>query len=204
MHLDTWVLIAVWQLLLASWVGAGHLWWRGRAARAEVTKMAEQCSAAEAALESGKKALASESKGAWQDHLRERVKVLKAAAPAADSPLARTNAAHLAVLEHEIRGASGELVLDVATSPAAPDGAAEAEHAAELETLRKENEALKSTIADAGRAHAQTTSDRERELKSLVQQFTHDSREMLGCIQKLEAENTELRQQLRQLSKDAA
>jgi hypothetical protein len=205
MHLDTWILIAAWQLLLASWVGAGYLWWRGRAARAEVAKMAEQCTAAEAALEAGKKALANEkSKNAWQDHLRERVKTLKAMLPAADSPEAHTNAAHVAVLEHEIGGGTGQLLLNVGAAPGAPDDAPVAQNAAEIDALRKENEALKSSIADVGRVHAQSTSDRERELKGLVQQFTHDSREMLGCIQKLEAENTDLRQQLRQLSKDAA
>jgi len=205
MHLDTWILIAAWQLLLASWVGAGYLWWRGRAARAEVAKMTEQCAAAEAALGAGKKALSNEkSKGAWQDHLRERVKALKAATPAADTPEARTNAAHVAVLEHEIGGGTGELALSVGGAPGVADDAPEAQQAAELEALKKENETLQATIADTGRVHAQSTSDRERELKGLVQQFTHDSREMLGCIQKLEAENTDLRQQLRQLSKDAA
>jgi hypothetical protein len=203
MHLDTWILIAAWQLLLASWVGAGYLWWRGRAARAEVAKMAEQCAAAEAALEAGKKILANEkSKNAWQDHLRDRVKALKTLTHAEESFEARASKLHIAILEHEIGGGTGELILDLGTHGA--DDGAMAQQAQELETLRKENETLKTSLADAGRVHAQTTSERERELKGLVQQFTHDSREMLGCIQKLEAENTDLRQQLRQLSKDAA
>jgi hypothetical protein len=45
---------------------------------------------------------------------------------------------------------------------------------------------------------------RERELKSLVQQFTRDSREMLSCIQSLESENRDLRANLSGKAKSAA
>ncbi len=38
--------------------------------------------------------------------------------------------------------------------------------------------------------------ERAEELKTLLQQFTKDSREMMACIQSLEAENAQLREQL--------
>ena len=38
--------------------------------------------------------------------------------------------------------------------------------------------------------------DQSAELKSLLQQFTNDSREMMACIQQLESENAELKRQL--------
>ncbi len=45
-------------------------------------------------------------------------------------------------------------------------------------------------------ASEQQNSDHAEELKALLQQFTHDSREMMSCIQTLEAENAELRELL--------
>ena len=38
--------------------------------------------------------------------------------------------------------------------------------------------------------------ERTEELKTLLQQFTRDSREMMACIQTLEAENAQLRELL--------
>ncbi len=45
-------------------------------------------------------------------------------------------------------------------------------------------------------ASEQESNDHADELKALLQQFTHDSREMMACIQTLEAENAELRELL--------
>lgn len=70
-------------------------------------------------------------------------------------------------------------------------GAAAAEgDSAELQARIDELEAALSGTRE------QENSDHAEELKALLQQFTHDSREMMSCIQKLEAENAELRELL--------
>ena len=92
---------------------------------------------------------------------------------------------------------------------------AEPTETAVLETLKATNAALETEIA-ALKAERLTSEPapaaegapvniaRERELKSLVQQFTRDSREMLSCIQSLESENRDLRANLAGKTKSAA
>ncbi|MCR9277223.1 MAG: hypothetical protein NXH85_04555 [Pseudomonadaceae bacterium] len=61
------------------------------------------------------------------------------------------------------------------------------------------------TELDALKAHAATleasspTGEDESELKSLLQQFTQDSRDMLACIARLEAENKTLEDKVAEL-----
>ena len=120
----------------------------------------------------------------------------KAAAAAEPDPVL---AIRRDVLRSEIDGSALDLGAHLKASVQAPDAAPSAEvlalkasHAAletELATLKAEREAAPAIGDDA----APTNLARERELKSLVQQFTRDSREMLSCIQSLESENRELR-----------
>ena len=70
----------------------------------------------------------------------------------------------------------------LADSPFAGDAAA-------LEAAQAEIETLKRQVEEGG----QNEGD---ELKTLLMQFTNDSREMMACIQDLEAENAQMRQQL--------
>ena len=69
----------------------------------------------------------------------------------------------------------------------------------QLATLKAEREASPA-VGDG----APTNLARERELKSLVQQFTRDSRKMLSCIQSLESEKRELRASFGGAAKSAA
>lgn len=58
----------------------------------------------------------------------------------------------------------------------------------QLESAQKEIAALESSSTGAGQE--------DEDLKSLLKQFTRDSRDMMACIQELEQENQKLREQL--------
>lgn len=62
--------------------------------------------------------------------------------------------------------------------------------------LEAELEELRNKLAAASDNAGETGEDRTEELKALLQQFTKDSREMMACIQTLEKENAQLREQL--------
>ena len=51
---------------------------------------------------------------------------------------------------------------------------------------------------------AKHESSREMELRQMILQFTHDSRDMLTCIRRLESENASLRSQMPEATADAA
>ena len=72
----------------------------------------------------------------------------------------------------------------------------------EVEHLRAANDLLQQEL-DTARgelsqhsAEGEEAEEQAEDLKGLLQQFTKDSRDMMMCIQKLEAENANLRQQL--------
>lgn len=89
------------------------------------------------------------------------------------------------------------------TLPDAPEGGSgDVDPAVELEGVRaakalleKEFDILKATLDNTQAANAEDAEQAE-DLKALLQQFTKDSRDMMECIQNLEAENQELREQL--------
>lgn len=62
--------------------------------------------------------------------------------------------------------------------------------------LEAEIEELRSKLESASTSSGEPVEDRTDELKALLQQFTKDSREMMACIQTLEIENAQLREQL--------
>ena len=97
-----------------------------------------------------------------------------------------------------------ELGIDTAELPDAPeideadltDVAQEAEHVrAANELLQQEIDKLRDELSQQ-QASGEDAQEQENDLKSLLQQFTKDSRDMMACIQKLETENAQLRQQL--------
>ena len=76
------------------------------------------------------------------------------------------------------------------------DAAQEAERLrGEKELLEKELDILKATL-DTTQASNDESAEQAEDLKALLQQFTKDSRDMMECIQNLEAENKALRDQL--------
>jgi hypothetical protein len=114
------------------------------------------------------------------------------------------------ILRSELTGEKADLSPHLSQA-----GLAESTDTAPLEALKATNAALETELAalKAERITATPVSDgeaaptnlaRERELKSLVQQFTRDSREMLSCIQSLESENRDLRASLSGTAKSAA
>jgi len=151
--------------------------WRWRVAAARSRVLEGKFDETEKALADGKKLL-NDAKGGkyWQPELEARI-----AAIAADDDYADIRRR---VLTHELTGEA----LDLSDCTAPEDAGAQAE----VDALKAEIAALKASPAPEATTH----SERERELKSLVTQFTHDSREMLSCIQALEAENKDLRAQL--------
>lgn len=69
----------------------------------------------------------------------------------------------------------------------------------ELRQCRTELDALKAHAAQLEASSSSSGGDDESELKSLLQQFTQDSRDMLACIARLEAENKALEDKLSEL-----
>jgi hypothetical protein len=199
MLLEMWVIFAAAQLLLLALGFAAFMTWRLRTVRRGNVELEASCEAAGAALEEGRKLL--ETRGAtrdWQQELNMRLEVLDGEAGSAE-PLGPVNAIRRLVLRSELSGEP----FDIAPL-LAPSGGNDPESAAAIDALKATNATLEAelTALRAGRAIAGSASagagapvniERERELKSLVQQFTRDSREMLACIQSLESENKELR-----------
>jgi len=72
----------------------------------------------------------------------------------------------------------------------------------EAENLRATNELLQKeldqtrTQLESKLASGEEAEEQAEDLKTLLQQFTKDSRDMMACIQQLETENAALRQQL--------
>ncbi len=76
------------------------------------------------------------------------------------------------------------------------DATQEAEHLrATNDLLQQELDKLRGELSQQS-ADGANADEQAEDLKGLLQQFTKDSRDMMACIQKLEAENANLRQQL--------
>jgi len=198
MLLEMWVIFAAAQLLLLALGFAAFMTWRLRTVRRGNVELEASCEAAGAALEEGRKLLETRATRDWQQELNMRLEVLDGEAGSAE-PLDPINAIRRLVLRSELSGEP----FDIAPL-LAPSGGNDPESAAAIDALKATNATLEAelTALRAGRAIAGSASagagapvniERERELKSLVQQFTRDSREMLACIQSLESENKELR-----------
>jgi len=200
MLLDMWVVFAAGLVLVLAVAAAALLGWRARALAHVRNELDRRCKAAQVALDEGKKLLEARPPARdWKQELAARLETLDAQAEAA-SEVDPTLAIRREVLRSELNGNALDLAAHLQPS-GQHEGASLTEllalksaHAAleaELTTLRAQREA--SPAAGEG---APTNLARERELKSLVQQFTRDSREMLSCIQSLESENRELRASL--------
>ena len=198
MLLEMWVIFAAAQLLLLAVGFAAFMTWRLRTVRRGNVELEASCEAAGAALEEGRKLLETRATRDWQQELNMRLEVLDGEAGSAE-PLGPVSAIRRLVLRSELSGEP----FDIAPL-LAPSGGNDPESAAAIDALKATNATLEAelTALRAGRAIAGSASagagapvniERERELKSLVQQFTRDSREMLACIQSLESENKELR-----------
>jgi hypothetical protein len=180
---EVWLLLGLGQLALLAVVAAAVCGWRWRAAAERYRTLSAEADEARAALAAGAKLLAAAKPAeSWPDTLAQRIKQLETS----DDP---TDKLRLGVFRYELHGDAIEL------TPAAV-----AQEDAELDVLRAELQALRAERENP----AAVSPEREGELKSLVQQFTHDSREMLSCIQSLEVENKELRSQLAELGRSAA
>jgi chromosome segregation ATPase len=212
MLLDMWVVFTV-GLALAAAIGVAALMALRASALAGVrAELDKRCKAAQTALEEGKKLLEARPTAVrdWKQELATRLETLDAQAAAA-TEVDPVLAIRREVLRSEIDGAAPDLGAHLnrpvqddggATPAAAEFLALKASHAAletELAALKSERES--PAAASEG---APTNLARERELKSLVQQFTRDSREMLACIQSLESENRELRASVGGTAKSAA
>ena len=106
---------------------------------------------------------------------------------------------------HQAYGVFDEQVeIDSPTLPDPPDipegdstdASQEAEHLrATNELLQKELQQTK-TLLETKVASGENAEEQAEDLKTLLQQFTKDSRDMMACIQQLETENADLRSQL--------
>jgi hypothetical protein len=209
MLLDIWVVFAAGLALVLALGIALLMAWRVRSVAAARAELDNRCKAAQTALEDGKKLLDARPAAArdWKQELAAHLEALDAQAATA-SEVDPVLAIRRDVLRSEIGGSALDLAAHL-NPPVQDENATSGEflalkaaHAAletELATLKAEREA-----APAATDGAPTNLARERELKSLVQQFTRDSREMLSCIQSLESENRELRASIGGTAKSAA
>jgi hypothetical protein len=210
MLLDIWVIFAAGLTLLLSISGTVVVALRARSAGKVRAELEKKCEAARVALEEGKALLdARTSTRDWKQELTARLESLDARA-ATTSELSPEVAIHRLILRSELTGEKADLSPHLSQA-----GLAESTDTAPLEALKATNAALETELAalKAERITATPVSDgeaaptnlaRERELKSLAQQFTRDSREMLSCIQSLESENRDLRASLSGTAKSAA
>lgn len=208
MLLDIWVIFATVLLLLLAIGCAAGLAWRGRAAGKGRMELEARCEAARVALEEGSALLdARVATRDWKQELTARIDALDAEAAANATGPTPDMAVRRLVLSAELTGNALDLASHLNQSGGSDPAivselnALKAAHATletELATLRSERSATELPAAATGNI------SRERELKSLVQQFTRDSREMLTCIQSLESENKELRAGLAGPAKSAA
>ncbi len=197
MLLDIWVIFATGLVLVLTLASAGFLIWRGRSAGKTRAELESRCEAARVALEEGAKLLAARAATRdWKQELTARLEVLDTEA-AATSELTPTATIRRLILRAELVGEAINLEPHL-NQVAGADSAK-----SDLEALKATNIALETELASLRSQRETPASDsagnppiniaRERELKSLVQQFTRDSREMLTCIQALESENQALR-----------
>jgi hypothetical protein len=209
MLLDMWVVFAVGLTWLLAVVAAALLGWRAAALGRVRAELDQRCTAAQAALEEGKKLLEARPPARdWKQELTARLETLDAQAKSA-SENDPTLAIRREVLRSEVSGATLDLSAHLGQSGHTEGASLTELHAlksahaaleAELATLKAQREASPGGGGDGAPANLA----RERELKSLVQQFTRDSREMLSCIQSLESENRELRASAGGATKSAA
>lgn len=179
--IEVWIALGLAQLALVSLIAAGVFAWRWRVSARRCQTLITESEDARTALEAGAKLLASHKPArSWADELDDRIEALADAASQADR-------VRLMVLRHERDGDPIEVTDSGGT--------------AEIDALREQLEQLRNQPPPSGAA---LPAERENELKALVQQFTHDSREMLSCIQNLESENNGLRNQLAEATRSAA
>lgn len=210
MLFDIWVIFAAGLTLLLCVGATVVLALRVRSAGKGQAELAAKCEAARVALEEGKALLdARIAIRDWKQELTARLEALDAQA-ATTTELAPETTIRRLILRSELTGEKADLAPHLSGS-----GETEPTDTAVLETLKATNAALETEIAalkaegltsepDSAAEGAPVNIARERELKSLVQQFTRDSREMLSCIQSLESENRDLRANLGGKTKSAA
>ena len=208
MLLDMWVVFAGGLVSVLAVAAAALLGWRVAALARVRSELDERCKAAQAALEDGKKLLeARPTAKDWKQEFAAHLEKLDAQAKVA-TEVDPTLAIRREVLRAEVSGTSLDL-----SAHLKPTGQEAGALLTELHALKSAHAALEAQLAtlkaerEASPAFgegAPTNLARERELKSLVQQFTRDSREMLSCIQSLESENRELRASIGGAAKSAA
>jgi hypothetical protein len=212
MLLDIWVIFATGLTLLLSIGAVVVVALRARSAGKGRAELEAKCEAARVALEEGKALLeARPATHDWKQELTARLAALDAQA-AATTDLSPDVAVRLVILRSELSGEPADLSSHLSKAGGAPSA-----DSAAIETLKATNAALETELAalkaaalasapasSAEGENAPANLARERELKSLVQQFTRDSREMLNCIQALESENRDLRASMGGATKSAA
>lgn len=212
MLLDIWVIFATGLTLLLCLGAAGVVALRASSAGKGRAELEAKCEAARLALEEGKALLdARPATHDWKKELTARLATLDAEAASTADPSPEV-AIRRVILRSELSGEPADLSSHLSRAGGAPST-----DTAAIETLKATNAALETELAAlkaaslASASASSTEGDnapanlaRERELKSLVQQFTRDSREMLNCIQALESENRDLRASMGGTAKSAA
>jgi hypothetical protein len=212
MLLDIWVIFAIGLTLLLSIGSVVVVALRARSAGKGRAELEAKCEAARVALEEGKALLdARPATHDWKKELTARLATLDAEVATTADPKPDV-AIRRVILRSELSGEPADLSSQLSQAGGAPPA-----DSAAIETLKATNAALETELAALKAAalaslpasslegnNAPANVARERELKSLVQQFTRDSREMLNCIQALESENRDLRASMGATAKSAA
>lgn len=174
-----WTLFALLQMFIITVGVSLACWLRMRGAQRQNQQLREHIEGLDEQTPAD-----TPSPEAW---LSEQIEQLSADDTA--TPIIRLALQHVLQPVGDLDAALGAAVQEAGLTGAAEGG----EHETRIAELEAALEAAKAA-ADTGGEGAD--GERTEELKTLLQQFTRDSREMMACIQTLEAENAQLREQL--------
>jgi hypothetical protein len=173
-----WSIFALLQMFLIALAISTACWLRMRGANAQNAQLREQ-------LENHINQPVSEHSSP-EDWLKAQVQELPA--DTTGTAVAQLVCAHLLEANPQFE----EALIDTMTAAglANADSQTDATHTQQIAALEAELASLQEASESGGEG------ERTEELKSLLQQFTKDSREMMACIQTLETENALLKEQL--------
>ena len=180
-----WTLFALLQMFIITVAVSLACWMRMRSAQQQNEQLREHIEdLTENSAGEGDGSADAPSPEAWLS-----AQIDQLAAEDAATPFLKLALQHILQPVDDIQSALHEVVQQAGFASGA-DGGDHAERIAELEA------ALEAAKAAADSGAEGEDAGRTEELKTLLQQFTRDSREMMACIQTLEAENAQLREQL--------
>ena len=187
---DSWMFITLTQTILILLVVLIFVWSRTRTLKRQARIMEDRCNEAKLALDLARDVIERHTEhGDWKKQLNDRLETLQ------NSPVNASTRIHQAILNYELQDDVEEFDAFRAQLEGLLPAPEKAQPEIENSELKEQIEALQKQIHELEQSSPDTDSSMEEDLKALVQQFTSDSRDLLACIETLEAENQQLKSQ---------